>query len=102
MFSRTAAAFACLLVLALLSECVQAQAPVSNKPVITQQKSASPLLQPAPLPADYPVNIPVNFVRSRQALAPLTNEAAFDLADYTRVRESTEYFDGLGRPLQTV
>lgn len=102
MFTRTAAAFACLLVLALLSNFIQAQIPVSNKPFITLKKAAPPVLQPAILPAAYPGNIKVNFIRSREALAPVIDEAAFDLADYNQVKEVTEYFDGLGRPLQTV
>lgn len=102
MFTRTAAAFVCPLVLALLHNFVQAQIPVSNKPVITLKKAAPPVLQPAILPAAYSGNIQVNFIRSREALAPVTDVATFDLADHNRVKEATEYFDGLGRPLQTV
>lgn len=102
MFTRTAAAFVCPLLIAFLHNFVQVQIPVSNKPVITLKKAAPPVLQPAILPADYPANIKVNFIRSREALAPVTDEATFDFADYNRVKEATEYFDGLGKPLQTV
>jgi len=50
MFSITTAAFACPLLFAFLHNFVQAQIPVSNKPVITLKKAAPPVLQPAILP----------------------------------------------------
>ncbi|MHA4811564.1 DUF6443 domain-containing protein [Flavitalea flava] len=44
----------------------------------------------------------VNFVRERTAMTRITDTAIFDAAGYMDVKETTSYFDGLGRPLQTV
>lgn len=50
----------------------------------------------------YSTDMPINMVRTRDAVAPIQ-----DLNDYLLkldrdVKMSTQYFDGLGRPLQTV
>lgn len=59
--------------------------------------------QPATLPPSYPAGLPVNYVRSWDAVRPETNAAnittASQPADH---RMTTQYVDGLGRPLQTV
>jgi RHS repeat-associated protein len=56
------------------------------------------------LPTQYPGGIPINFVRIWEPVKPYTSEA--DVISTSRlvkeVRQTTQYFDGLGRPLQTV
>jgi RHS repeat-associated protein len=44
----------------------------------------------------------VNYVRSRDAVAAISDTAVFDTANYIRVKQTTQYMDGLGRPWQTV
>ncbi|HLZ88276.1 MAG TPA: DUF6443 domain-containing protein, partial [Puia sp.] len=44
----------------------------------------------------------VNYVRERDALGRITDTIIYPTAGYRDVRETTHYFDGLGRPLQTV
>jgi RHS repeat-associated protein len=55
-------------------------------------------------PAQYPSSAPVNFIRVWEPVKPYTSEA--DVISTSRslkeVRQTTQYFDGLGRPLQTV
>jgi hypothetical protein len=46
--------------------------------------------------------VKVNYVRSREAVAPITSSVVFDTANYLRVKQATQFIDGLGRPLQTV
>jgi RHS repeat-associated protein len=58
--------------------------------------------QVATPPAAYPVNMPVSFVRTWDALAPETNPNTLTTRALHDVRQATQYFDGLGRPLQTV
>jgi hypothetical protein len=55
-------------------------------------------------PANYSGSIPVNYVRTWQANAPITTEAdIISTSQPTRnVQQSTQYSDGLGRPLQSV
>lgn len=53
-------------------------------------------------PAEYNNNLKVNFVRTREAVAPIADISSFNIAGYTQVKEATQYMDGLGRPLQTV
>jgi RHS repeat-associated protein len=57
--------------------------------------------QPTNLPS-YSSNTPVNFVRTFTATAPTTDAAGLPNKPLTEVKEATQYFDGLGRPLQTV
>jgi hypothetical protein len=57
---------------------------------------------PVSAPGSYSSGVKVNYVRTREAVAPITNAAVFDTANYIRVKEATQYHDGLGRPLQTV
>ncbi len=79
---------------------IQAQVP-ANKPSGVMQTPAV-TGQIVVTPGGYPVGIPLNNTRVRQAVAPITDEAVFDAAGYQLVKEQTQYFDGLGRPLQIV
>jgi RHS repeat-associated protein len=60
--------------------------------------------QPAPLPNPYPADITLNYVRTFEAVAPGLNENTISDPNQpiTKVRQTTVYLDGLGRPLQTV
>lgn len=62
----------------------------------------APLLKSVPIPRAYDSNITVSYVRTRAATAPISDESVLDSASYNRVKQATTYFDGLGRPLQTV
>ncbi|NII28882.1 hypothetical protein HB364_27640 [Pseudoflavitalea sp. X16] len=57
---------------------------------------------PAALPATYNSNIKVNYVRTWNAKAPDTGSASLVTRVLKDVQQTTAYFDGLGRPLQTV
>ncbi|MBO9596030.1 MAG: hypothetical protein J7599_24215 [Niabella sp.] len=57
--------------------------------------------QPANLPA-YGTGTPVNYIRTFTATAPTTDGAGLPGKGLNEVKEATQYFDGLGRPLQTV
>ena len=54
------------------------------------------------VPTAYSSSIKLNHVRTRTANAPITSLDTFNARDYTQVKEETQYFDGLGRPLQSV
>ncbi|MBL0267851.1 MAG: hypothetical protein IPP99_04030 [Chitinophagaceae bacterium] len=56
---------------------------------------------PDPVPPQYG-SIPVNFVRSWDALAPVTDANALMTKPVKDSRMTTGYFDGLGRPIQSV
>lgn len=43
-----------------------------------------------------------NYVQSRTPLIPVTDPNALNSLNYTQQQTSIQYFDGLGRPLQTV
>jgi RHS repeat-associated protein len=54
-------------------------------------------------PAPYSSGMPVSFVRTWEAVVPVTSPAAFRAgAPIDSFRISTQYLDGLGRPIQTV
>ncbi|RXK86635.1 DUF6443 domain-containing protein [Filimonas effusa] len=53
-------------------------------------------------PSAYATGIPVNYIRSWQPLVPMTTEQAVVAGDAAHVQQTTQYADGLGRPLQTV
>jgi len=80
--------------------------PLKNKPAAL---SIGMLLLMLPAMAQQPVtppayssSTPVNFVRTFTATAPTTDAASLPTKPLTEVKEATQYFDGLGRPLQTV
>lgn len=83
----------------------QAQ-PTANKPTsVTQTPAATG--QVATLPGNYGGGTPINFVRIFEARGPYTSVSAFDAAasgtnGYQNVKQTTDYLDGLGRPIQTV
>ena len=52
--------------------------------------------------APYNTNIKVNYVRTWDATAPDTSAASLILRPLKDVKQTTAYYDGLGRPLQTV
>ncbi|HRQ49375.1 MAG TPA: DUF6443 domain-containing protein, partial [Agriterribacter sp.] len=58
--------------------------------------------QPRTLPADYSGNMPVNYIRTWEAKAPEQNANDLMARSLSDVQQTTQYFDGLGRPLQTV
>ncbi len=60
------------------------------------------LLAQRSLPAAYPAGIKTNYVRSWDIMVPETNPNTVITKTYSSVKQSTQYFDGLGRPLQTV
>ncbi|HSC54492.1 MAG TPA: DUF6443 domain-containing protein [Phnomibacter sp.] len=74
----------------------------SNKPVATTQvPAATGTIAPTPGAYTLPSGSQ-NFIRSWEALGPVTDAASMVNLPYTAVRQTTQYFDGLGRPLQTV
>ena len=79
-------------------------AQVSNKPgTVTQVPGPTGTV--APTPAGYIQNGQsplVNFVRERDAMGRIIDTIVYANAGYVDVKQSTSYFDGLGRPLQTV
>ncbi|WEK35402.1 MAG: DUF6443 domain-containing protein [Candidatus Pseudobacter hemicellulosilyticus] len=54
------------------------------------------------VPAAYPGNVKVNYVRTWTATAPVTDPAALLAKSLGDVKQTTQYLDGLGRPLQMV
>ncbi len=58
---------------------------------------------PRPVPVAYGSGITVNYVRTWDAVAPTTDATTLNTAsDPAQARMTTQYLDGLGRPLQTV
>lgn len=80
-------------------------AQLSNKPN-TATKVSEPTKTVATTPGAYgtipATELKLNYIRTRSAVAPITDTATFDAADYKQVKEITQYIDGLGRPIQTV
>jgi len=82
---------------------VYSQAPVANKPVT--QTQPPPLPQGFvidPVQAAYDAEVKLNYVKLREALKGTSNPATFNSAGYRDVKESIQYLDGLGRPLQSI
>jgi len=73
----------------------------TNAPAATTQ-APNPTRTVAANPAAYGSGLKVNYVRTKEAMGRYTNINSFNTADYTNVKEATQYLDGLGRPLQTV
>src|SRR5829696_5439248 len=78
-----------------------------NKPDAKTQVDALPGNFPIHLPGVYPAGIKVNYVKVQEAQRAFSSEESFNTAasapdSYKHIKETTKYFDGLGRPLQTV
>ncbi len=79
-------------------------AQVGNAPG-SQTQVPGPRLTPATAPSGYiqggqsPL---INYVRERDGMGRITDTVQFAAAAYMDVKQTTQYFDGLGRPLQTV
>jgi RHS repeat-associated protein len=83
------------IILAVLSNAVQAQQ--QNRPAATTA--------PAPAVRNIPgayTNPLINYVRTWEATAPITDPGLLITSGYKDVKQATQYIDGLGRPLQTV
>ncbi len=74
----------------------------SNKPQVNVTATPGGTVPIKAVPLFYAPGVKVNYVRTKSALTPETNESTFDGSGYERVNQSTQYLDGLGRPLQTV
>jgi RHS repeat-associated protein len=85
----------------LFAKPVFGQAPKANKP---DGSTAPGAISPSAVhnPGPYSSGIKINYVRTRQAIGRFTTEASFNGAGNSDVQESTQYFDGLGRLVQTV
>lgn len=70
----------------------------TNKP----NGSIRPLATAVSTPSAYSSGVLINYVRTREAVAPITDPGTFNSAGYSQVKQATQYLDGLGRPLQTV
>ncbi len=70
----------------------------------TPDASVRPLATAAPLPTGYTSNMLVNYIRTWEPSMPVTDQAVVMSANRTlgEIKQNTQYFDGLGRPLQTV
>lgn len=80
-----------------------AQTAPSNKPSTATQVPAADTV--VPTPSGYVVGSQsplVNLIRERDAMGRITNSAVFGGAGYVDVKETGQYFDGLGRPAQVV
>lgn len=77
--------------------CVRTNAQIQPNGV-TAPATATAITQPAP----YANTVKVNYIRTKEATAPITSETAFNAAAFDQVKQTTQYFDGLGRPIQTV
>src|SRR5262249_7587090 len=55
------------------------------------------------MPADYPSTVKGSYIRTWNAVMPDTNTNHLILTNYLKqLRSSSQYFDGLGRPVETV
>lgn len=62
----------------------------------------APLFAAKPVPAPYQQNLKRNYVWSRTAIEAVTDPAAFYNASFDKVALKKDYFDGLGRSIQSV
>jgi hypothetical protein len=75
-----------------------------NKPTSTVTQTPAPVgaVTIAPIPAAYPAGTQENYVRTCEALGAYQDPSTFSTQAYTEIKQSTDYYDGLGRPIQTV
>lgn len=66
--------------------------------------NAPPSRLPVAQPSAYPSSMPVNYIRTWTPSMPATDPNVVSSSSRTtsEVKQTTRYFDGLGRPLQTV
>ncbi|ASZ13081.1 RHS repeat-associated core domain-containing protein [Chitinophaga pendula] len=69
-----------------------------NRPA---NNSTQPVLPSQPFPAAYLSGL-VNYIRTWEPNVPVKSIADIASADIKSSKESTQYFDGLGRPIQTI
>src|ERR1051326_8622083 len=62
----------------------------------------TPQLSPAEIPVAYNNGIKINFIRTWNARKKQSELISAHLSDNTYYKQATQYFDGQGRPLQTV
>jgi RHS repeat-associated protein len=77
------------------------QAQLSNKPIASQTQ-VSGMSGPTLTPNVYGANASLNYIKTRAGVKGMTSESDFNSHDFHEVKQSTQYVDGLGRPLQTV
>ena len=53
-------------------------------------------------PDPYPASVKVNYVRTWETTAPITDPAQILVRPLKDVKQTTQYFDGLGRPFPHV
>ncbi|HVG15891.1 MAG TPA: DUF6443 domain-containing protein, partial [Chitinophagaceae bacterium] len=63
---------------------------------------ATPLFTPKPVIASYSTGLKLNLITSRTAIEAISDMNVFYEADIDKVHTETAFFDGLGRPIQTV
>jgi len=82
-----------------MAKCFAVALQAQNKPDVTVRPAAAPVA----VPGAY-TNTTINYVRIWEPALPTSDTAyvASPSRPVTEVRQSTQYFDGLGRPLQTV
>jgi hypothetical protein len=74
------------------------------KPDVTTAVPNQTGTAPVDMPVDYTTGIPINYIRIYEPQQPTTDAAYVTSSSRTvdQVNVSTQYFDGLGRPLQMV
>jgi RHS repeat-associated protein len=72
------------------------------KTIVLLCQTSVAFAQPATPPAAYLSTVKINYVRTWEAQAPEQSATALPGRPITDVRQATQYFDGLGRPIQTV
>ena len=75
---------------------------LSNKPSTSVVQTPAPTGTVATRPGDYSGTVPLNYVRTWDAAGPYQNSTDLINAGYQHAKQTTQYVDGLGRPLQTV
>ena len=69
--------------------------------LITMLMFTSTYAQDTP-PAAFPSGIKVNYVRTWEAYAPMTHKDSVTAGSIEKVKQVTQYFDDLGRPIETI
>jgi RHS repeat-associated protein len=86
----------------LLTAFALLMAGAAGKAQIKPTTATAPQLALPAVPATYDNALLVNFVRTWEARKAVTDISAAGLATNANYKTATAYFDGLGRPLQTV